>query len=195
MTQDYPALSHIPLQAGATYARPPEMPRLVHRDDPAAEVMTDFATVVPVTVDPEASIDAALAKMKSAGVRLLLVVSAERHVLGVISADDIQGDRPIKFSQENRVSHDQIRVAHVMTPQSELEVLNYLSIGNAQVGHIESTLRAIGRQHGVVVEVVDGRQQVRGLFSSTAIAKRLGEAAGRGPGAKASLAEIVHELG
>lgn len=194
MTSQYPPLSHIPLRAGATFERPREMPRLVHRDDPALDVMTDFHDVVPVTIGPDSSIDFALEKMKSAGVRLLLVIDGQRQVLGVISAADIQGDRPIKYSQEHRVSRSRITVGMVMTPQSALEVLNYISARGAQVGHIESTLHQLARQHVLVVEVDDDGHRVRGLYSMSEIARRLGEDAKTDVDSAHSLAEIVQEL-
>jgi hypothetical protein len=63
-----------------------------------------------------------------------------------------------------------------MTPHDELEALMLSEVLAAQVGHIVATLKACGRQHALVVEREEssGWQRVRGIFSSTQIARQLG---------------------
>lgn len=176
MKGEYAALSHISLQPQTTFEHPPELPELVHLDDPADMVMTDFRVVHPRTVRPEVSIDDALASMKTEGVRLLLVTGPVNQVVGVVTAKDIQGEKPVKIVEESRASRADITVEMVMTPQSGIEVLNYLSVRNARVGHIVETMREVQRQHMLIVDVDDGtrRQTLRGLFSTSQIGKQLG---------------------
>lgn len=194
MYDQYASLSHIPLQSGSTYARPPELPRLVHLDSSALEVMTDFEHVWAVTIPAQVGIDDALEVMKTKGVRLLLVTDEAHTIIGLITANDIQGEKPIKFARASSLPRSRITVAQIMTPQSEIEALNLISVRNAQVGHIVATLHALERQHALVVEVDEttGSHRVRGLFSTSQISKQLGRDVSETMTAAHSLAEIRH---
>ena len=72
--------------------------------------------------------------------------------------------------------HDEIRVVDVMTPGSEIEVLEMGEVLRARVGAIVETLKRTGRQHALVVDhdVVAKRQMVRGIFSASQVARHLG---------------------
>ena len=183
----------IPLQPQSGITRPSELPEMVHLDSPALDVMTDFTVVRPVTVGAHVSIDRALAGMKSAGVRLLLVIDADQGVIGVVTANDLQGDKPIRLMEEERLERAGVAVGKVMTPQPEIGVLDLRSVVDSQVGHIITTLELLERQHVLVVEVEpgEGQQCVRGLFSTSQIAKQLGRPVDVGLHAAHSLAEMV----
>ncbi len=196
MAAAFATMSHIRLKPGTRFERPPELPRLVHLDSPAFEVMTDFRVVHAVTIAPEASIDEALEKMKVRGVRLLLVTAEDDTLVGLITAKDIQGEKPVKIAQESRIPRSAITVEAVMTPQNSIEVLNMLSVRNAQVGHIVATLQQLARQHVLVVEVDPGTKQqtVRGIFSTSQISKQLGVNAAEVVARDATLAEIGDDI-
>ena len=196
MSDEFATFSHIRLKPGTGFERPPELPRLVHLDSPALEVMTDFRVVHAVTVAPEVSIDEALETMKTRGVRLLLVTGKNDEIVGLITAKDIQGEKPIKIARASRIPHSQIAVDAVMTPQSSIEVLNMLSVRNAQVGHIVTTLKALARQHALVVEVDSETkaQCVRGIFSTSQISKQLGVNAAEIVTRDSTLAEISDDI-
>ncbi|MDH3451548.1 MAG: CBS domain-containing protein [Gammaproteobacteria bacterium] len=195
MSHSFTPLSHIGLQPDVSFERPPQPPYLSHREGPALEAMTDFKYVDPVTVAPATPIDEALDKMKRTGVRSLLVTGAEQVIVGLVTAGDIQGEKPIKLSQENRIPHSEFTVEMVMTPQRDIVVLNYLSVRNAQIGHIQETLHQLGRQHILVVHVDEqsGEQQVCGMFSTSQINKQLHIHTEVEVARAHSLAEIVHE--
>jgi CBS domain-containing protein len=189
MSEPFGTLSHIRLAPETTYIHPPELPDRAYLTSPAIEVMTDFDNVRPRTTGPGAPIDEALDNMKRVGVRLLLVEDPDRNIVGIVSSYDIQGEKPIKLAQESRISHSEIRVSDVMTPQAKIEALHMLSVRNAEVGHIVATLRALEQRHLLVVQSADengepaddeampsigsGTQVVRGLFSSTQIGRQL----------------------
>ena len=196
MAAAFATLSHIPLKRDTPYERPPELPPLVHLDSPAFEVMTDLRVVHAVTVSPQVSIDEALEKMKLRGVRLLLVTDDNDALVGLITAKDIQGEKPVKIAQASRIPHSAITVEAVMTPQASIEVLNMLSVRNAQVGHIVATLKALARQHALVVEVdqKSKKQRVRGIFSTSQISKQLGADAAEAVSRDATLAEIGDDV-
>jgi CBS-domain-containing membrane protein len=197
MKREFAALSHVPLDAGTTFVSPPDLPYLVHLDSPAADVMTNFEFVRPVTTSVNVRIDDALEHMKSSGVRLLLVTDDENRITGLITAKDLQGERPIKIVQEDRVPRSQITVGMIMTRQSAITVLNMVSVRSAQVGHILESLHELERQHALVVDVDDttGRQKVHGMFSTTQIYKQLGKEVTEEVAPAHSLAEMVHDAG
>ena len=85
---------------GITLAAPGGDPWLVSRTDPAHSVMTDFHERSAVVVPGDTPIDAALEHLKHTGTRSAFVVNKDgRHVLGMITAYDIQGEKPIRHLQ------------------------------------------------------------------------------------------------
>jgi len=165
------------LAARACFRRPARaVPARVTLDSPAAETMTDFNRVAAVTIDPGAAIDHANRKMIENGIRLLLVVESPDIVLGIITASDILGEKPMQIVQERGVRHGEITVRDIMTPHEMLEVIEMRDVLGARVGHVVATLQLARRQHAMVVEPNEGDscQAVRGLFSSSQIARQLG---------------------
>jgi CBS domain containing-hemolysin-like protein len=127
-------------------------------------------------------------------VRLLLVSGENDHILGLITAKDIQDEKPNKIAQESRIPHSAITVEVVMTPQSSIEVLDVLSMRNAQIGHIVATLRERVRQHALVVDPKTKAQCVRRIFSTSQFSKRLGVNAAEVLAHTPSLAEIGDDI-
>lgn len=178
MIRNYPALSSVMLQSGVGYAQPTQtLAEKVTLDDPAPQVLTDFQRVTAVIILSGDSVDEAHARMIQRGVRLLLVVDQDRKVLGVITANDILGEKPMQMIAQRSLTRQDLLVRDVMTPQEQLDVLNLADVRAAKVGHIVAALQVAGRQHAVVVEIDDKRRQkVRGVFSATQIARQLGVA-------------------
>ena len=154
-----------------------ELPAQVKEDSPAILVMTDLRYQIAVTVEPNVSIDWALQRMKSAGVRLLFVVNSDQQVLGLITATDIQGEKPLQFHQELHLRYEEIMVRDIMTPQVRLDVLNIEDVMRASVGDIVTTLRSIGRRHALVLDEDPrfDRPAIRGIFSVSQISKQLNQ--------------------
>ena len=176
--RDYHALSAHRLQAGARHHRPGQDAERVRIDSPALAVMTDLKRIPAATVDVEAPVDAANRFMIRRGVRLLLVTDDERRVLGLITANDILGEKPVQFALERGIKRQEILVRDIMIPCERLEVLRYADLVQAEVGHIVATLRRAGRQHALVADMGDDgkTETVRGIFSTTHIARQLGVA-------------------
>lgn len=195
MKREFAGLSHTRLRPQTGFVHPPQPPELIHLDSPAVTVMTDFKFVHPVTISADVPIDTALQKMKTAGVRLILVTNEAAEIVGIVTADDIMGEKPIRIIEETRVQRSQIKVSTIMTPQQHIEVLNMMSVRNAEVGHIIETLRQLERQHILVVEVgSDSAQRVIGMFSTSQISKLLGMDVTEEVPAAHSLAEMMHQI-
>ena len=197
MNYAFDVLPSIPLKPGASFDAETKLFEWARRDSPAIAAMTDFRSVPPITIDADVSIDRALEKMKTAGVRLLFVLDDAYEIIGLITAKDILGERPIKLTQQTRIRHSDITVAAIMTPQCDIEVLDVASVQRATVGDIVATLHALRRQHALVAKIDEKTQQtsVIGMFSTSQIGKLLGEDVMQGPAPADSLAEIVEKVG
>jgi len=178
MLRDYTALTQKGLAAAVGYAQPPaNAPERVTLADPAIRVMTDFRAVTAVVILPGDAVDEAHHRMIQRGVRSLLVVNQDRDVVGLITATDILGEKPMQVISQRGIRRGELLVRDVMTPHDRLEALDLADVRTAKVGHIVTTLRKAGRQHTLVVEQdAHAAQSVRGLFSATQIARQLGVA-------------------
>lgn len=145
-------------------------------DSPAISVMTDLRQVSAATIEPEATLAEATRTMISRGVRLLFVVGPRGELLGLITARDTSGERPIKLQHDRRVKYGDLRVADLMIPRPEIDVLDLSEVLHAEVGHIVATLKASGRQHALVIDrdTTSGMVRIRGVFSATQIGRQLG---------------------
>ena len=173
MEREYHPLPLRQLGAGAGFRRPTQRQAArVTAASSAAEVMTDLARVSPATIRPNAPLAGANQLMITRGVRLLLVVDeAHESVLGVITASDILGERPMLAATGRGLRRDELTVADVMTPVEQVEVISLADVELSRVGHVVETLRRAGRQHALVV---DREAMVRGIFSLSQIARQLG---------------------
>ena len=199
MAHEYLPRFSIPLAPNTKFTRPaqpPPSPDLLHLYDSAMHVMTDFHYATPRTVTGEVQIDAALEQMQAAGVRLLLVIDDDDNVIGIITTKDIQGEKPIRLTEQTRISRADMKVSEIMTPQPDIPVLPMLSVRDAQIGHIVETLNTLERQHVLVVdtEPESGAQTVRGVFSTSQISKQLHADVTPDLAAAHSLLEMVHDV-
>ncbi|MGA8006739.1 MAG: CBS domain-containing protein [Burkholderiales bacterium] len=174
MKRNYLSLPSHSLGDNAGFRRPGH--QKVGVESPALTVMTDLTRVSPATIGPETPIEAANRFMMMRGVRLLLVVDEREDVLGVISATDILGERPMRVATGRGLRRDELVVADVMTPAERVEVIALADIDGARVGHVVATLMHAGRQHALVVDSdAAGRIMVRGILSLSQVARQLGE--------------------
>ena len=169
--REYSPLTLTLLEPGARVASP-TTPGRVTLDDPAFSVMTDLREVSAATTTPEEMVTAAHAQMVRRGVRLLFVLDPGGTVVGVITATDILGEKPIRFMQSRGVAHAEIQVEDIMTPASMLEAMSLIDVAQMRVGHIVATLKKVRRQHLMVAE--EGGRRIRGLFSASQVARQLG---------------------
>src|SRR5512146_643096 len=174
MKRNFLSLPSHSLGDNAGFRRPSQ--QKVGMESPALTVMTDLTRVSPATIGPETPIEAAHRFMMMRGVRLLLVVDERESVLGVISATDILGERPMRVATSRALRRDELVVADVMTPAERVEVIALADVDGARVGHVVATLMHAGRQHALVVDSEpEGRPMVRGILSLSQVARQLGE--------------------
>lgn len=171
----YKPLTFRKLKPGAGYQRAVNS-KSVTAGSPALDVMTDLTGVAAATISPDAPLSQATQLMVARGVRLLFVVEPDGEILGLITARDTMGERPIKMLQESRGKHGDLKVRDCMTKRGDIDVLPFAELQRAEVGHVVATLKHVGRQHALVVDTdpLTGEEQVRGIFSVTQIGRQLG---------------------
>ena len=114
----------------------------VQADSRATDVMTDLHNVAAVVTRSVATVNDAHQAMIAHGVRALFVVDEQSMVLGVITATDILGEKPVQLAQQRGARHDEILVRDLMTPADLLEAMNFEEVEQACVGDIVATLKA-----------------------------------------------------
>jgi predicted transcriptional regulator len=171
------ALKTFRAPAGTSFIQPSTF-TLVRAESPALCVMTDLKQVSAATIGPQATLAQANQTMISRGVRLLLVVSNDDEVLGLITARDTNGEKPIQLIQARGGKHSDLLVADLMCPRESIELIDAADVLRAQVNDIVRTLVQTKRQHAVVGErdPVTGQVRIRGIFSATQIGRQLGAA-------------------
>ena len=162
-------------------------------DSPAIRVMTDLTQVSAVVIEPQATMEAAHEMMQQRGVRMLLALDTDGTLAGLITANDILGEKPLHLVRDRRIRHADILVTDVMTPASRLDAFDWKAVQAAQVGNIVARLQLARRQHALVTQTSNGQTLVRGIFSLSQIARQLGIAL-QLPDAADSFAEIEAAL-
>src|SRR5438045_590625 len=169
------ALSVLPKIGAIRVCRPEQGRPDVTLDSSAMLVMTDLKRVQAAVVSPQETMDEAHAFMMQRGVRMLLVVDGAQNLAGIITTNDILGEKPVAVAQERRMRHSDILVADVMTPADRLEAFDMHTVGSARVGQVVASLLHARRHHALVVQVgSDGPREVRRLVSLSPIARQLG---------------------
>jgi len=165
------------LRASASYYLPDAnrpMPQVYLKSD-AVDVMTDLRRVDAATIGRLATVEEANLAMIAQRVRSLFVVD-QRRILGIVTASDILGERPLQVGQQLGIHHDEVMVRDIMTPEDAIEVIDLSRVLEATVGDIVATLKRAHRQHALVSDLQPEslRQQVRGIFSLSQIARQIG---------------------
>lgn len=150
--------------------------QIVSMTDPAIEVMTDLAEVAPFSISATASIDEVNNRMITYGVRLLFVSDGRGSLVGLVTASDILGEKPMQHIAEHGGTRDDIMTQDIMTSSENIDVLDMADVEKANVGDIVETIKDTRRQHLLVVEPTseESKEVLRGIFSTSQIARQLG---------------------
>jgi CBS-domain-containing membrane protein len=190
----YSAVPVLPKIGAIPVCRPEQGRPDVTLDSSAMLVMTDLKRVAAAVCAQQDTMDQAHAFMIQRGVRMLLVVDERQNLAGIVTTNDMLGEKPVAIAQERRIHHSDILVADIMTPADRLEAFDMHAVQSARVGQVVASLQHARRHHALVVQTAaDGKREVRGLFSLTQIARQLGMAL-QLPAEAKSFAEIEAAL-
>lgn len=142
--------------------------------DPALSVMTDFRERASVTIAETASIDAALDHMKHTGVRCAFAIDEVRRVVvGLITAYDVMGEKPLRHIQDTRSRRQDVLVRDIMLGIADWQVIDIKEIEQADVRAVSRLFDETQLTHVAVMETsARGEQRLRGLLSAAKV-KRL----------------------
>ena len=170
-------LSTFRLSAGTSIAQaqPPQQER-VTLESPGMAVMTDLNQVRAATVQPGSGLAQAELMMIHQGVRLLFVVTQMPGVDGIVTAADLQGEKPLRLVSQRLVKFEDLCVADVMTPLPDIDAIDFASLRRASVAQVVAALVNTGRAHMLVIESASdtSAMRIRGVISKTQIERQIG---------------------
>ncbi|WP_418317445.1 hypothetical protein [Piscinibacter sakaiensis] len=171
------ALATFHLSSGMSIAQTlPEARPTLTIDSPALDVMTDLSRIRAATTSPRTGLRQAEQVMIHQGVRMLFVVTDMPSIEGLVTSNDVAGDKPMRLVHERNVHFDELSVADVMTPLLSLDAVDFDQLQRATIGNLIATLQKLGRNHLLVVEqkhdLVPAR--IRGVVSRTQIERQTG---------------------
>jgi CBS domain-containing protein len=143
--------------------------------DPALSVMTDFRERASITVPVTEQIDVALEHMKHTGVRCAFAIDEVlRVVVGMITAYDIMGEKPMRHMRASDVTRDQLLVRDLATRPGDWQVLQLRQLELATVGAVARLFDVTQLTHIAVVEAGErGEPRLRGLLSAARVRRVL----------------------
>lgn len=164
------------LESEVTYYRPTQdLPEKVTPNSPAIDVMTDLKKVTAMSISSCATLDEANQRMSSSNVHLLFVTNQFHHVLGIITSNDLVGQKMVKHLSKVGGKRDEVMVRDLMTPQSKIEVLDMAEIKRSRVSDIVEVMKHMGRRHALVADRdFSGSQVICGVLSTVQISAQLG---------------------
>lgn len=142
--------------------------------DPAHVVFTDFNHAPCVTVDHSDSLDATLHTMASAHVHMAFVTDVRGRVIGYVSTQDLQGERPVLRAAADHLRLDELTLDHLMVPTQQWSVVEENFLAHARVGDVVATLQEASLRYLLVMAHRDGEQVLRGVFSARQIEAAVG---------------------
>jgi len=196
MNKNFQAIPHFNFTFAWTCVQPPALPEVTHIQDSALSVMVDFKYHTPPLISAHKSLEEAQAEMRIYHLPVLIVVDSEERMLGVVTTDDILGEKPVKISQEGRIPRSEIEVEMVMLPFKKTTAIEIDDLTHAKVGHIIQTFRET-KQHVLMVVKTDPENKTRiilGLFSASLISRQLDKDITQVMSEAESIAELQHGL-
>lgn len=144
-------------------------------DDPALSVMTDFRERSSVTVSETTTIDAALEHMKHTGVRCAFAIDEpQRLVVGLITAYDIMGEKPMRHMQATSTARSHVLVKDLMTRLPDWQVVEVKLIERHTVAAVARLFDETLLTHVIVTETDErGMQRLRGILSASKVRRLL----------------------
>lgn len=137
----------------------------------ALDVLFDYRSVPPLTLDPNVTAEAAEIAMLYSHTNLQLVSDGQQNLVGIISLRDISGDKMLATAVAMGMSRQDLTVRDLMTPVASLPYVRYETLSRATVSDLVNILES--RQQRYLV-VVDQEEQLCGLICANEIARLLG---------------------
>lgn len=146
----------------------------ITEESPAFKVMSDLKLITPATTPENTTLKNANQQMIERAVRMLFVLDNNQQIQGIITSNDLLGEKPLKYVKRFHCCTNDITVKELMTPIGEIEILDYSDIERARVGDIISTLKSSDRHHALIGDYQDdGTLTICGTFSLSHISQMM----------------------
>ena len=151
----------------------PRAQRSAQPHDPALGLFTDLHHSPCVVASHRDGLDATLHVMRRAGVRMVFVAGADGELVGMVTAEDIQGERPVQRASAHHVPHHELTVGDIMVPITQWDTVDIAHVRVAHVGDIVATLHEHNLRYLLVTQKKNGTTVLRGLFSASRLEQAL----------------------
>jgi CBS-domain-containing membrane protein len=152
----------------------------ISTDSPAISALIDCNSPFTLSIDESTQIDHALEFMKYNHIGVLFVTQ-EDSIVGIITANDIIGEKPMLYllaheGPSSACTRADVLVRDLMEPIEQLALIKYDALKLAKIGDILETFKKTGEYYLLVVDAEASNNDiiVRGLLSAMTIEKLLG---------------------
>lgn len=153
----------------ATMSVAPDLPTVQRSclpHEPALNLLTDLRHSACVVASHRDGLDQTLHLMLRAGVRMVFVAGADGQLVGMVTAEDIQGERPVVRASSQKVHHGELTLSDVMIPVSHWDTVDLAQVRTARLGDVAATMHEHGLRYLLVTQTKNGSTMLRGLFSA-----------------------------
>lgn len=151
----------------------PKVQRSAQPHDPALSLFTDLHHSPCVIASHRDGLEQTLHLMRRAGVRMVFVAGPDGELVGMVTAEVLQGERPVLRASAHHVPHRELTVADIMVPITQWDTVDIAHVRVAHVGDIVATLREHNLRYLLVTQKKDGATVLRGLFSVSRLEQAL----------------------
>ena len=151
----------------------PDTQRHARPEDPALSLLTDLCHSACVVAGHRDRLDQTLHLMMRAGVRMVFVAGADGALVGMVTAEDLQGERPVVRASSHHVSHSELTVSDVMVPLHRWPTVDLGRVRTARLGEIAATMHEHGLRYLLVTQTKHGQTTLRGLFSASRLERAM----------------------
>jgi len=169
------AQGHKPLSVQTLALAPslPKVQRSAQPHDAALSLFTDLHHSPCVVAGHRDGLDQTLHLMRRAGVRMVFVAGADGELAGMVTAEDLQGERPVVRASAHHVPHHELTVSDIMVPVTQWDTVDIAQVRVAHVGEIVATMREHNLRYLLVTQQKAGATVLRGLFSANRLEQAL----------------------
>ena len=165
----------LPLSSLDRAPRLPQSNRTAEPHHPALSLLTDLQQSACVVASHLDGLEQTLHLMMRSGVRMAFVSGADGALVGMVSAEDIQGERPVLRASSQHVPHRELTLVDVMVPVSSWDVVDLSAVRTARLGDIAATMHEHNLRYLLVTQAKSGHTFLRGLFSARRLEMALGQ--------------------
>lgn len=148
----------------------------------ALSLVTPDGEVRAGVISAETQIDTALAEMLAHNMHAMFVTDIAGNLAGLVTSQDIQGERPVQFLQSPACPkaicrRKDVRVRDVMTPLSALRMVEPAALEQATIEDLAATFAEVDLAHLLIGERSGNPcgTAVLGLMSRLDVERLLGE--------------------